>query len=259
LGLASTDVTGDVSAHEKGVVAGTDVARIAFEIMEPRIVFDARVSDGERVARGGCIAAISGSAGAVLSAERVALNFLQRLSGVATLTSQYVEAVSSTGVKILDTRKTTPLSRELERYAVRTGGGHNHRFNLSDMMLVKENHVRSLGGVDRVVTLIKANKPTMRIEVEVDSLSFLDALLGAPVDQIMLENFTPAEVQRAVGTITAYRSKHPAFQPAIEVSGGVTLQSVREYAIDGVDFISIGAITHSAPALDISLEIAPGG
>ncbi len=255
LEVADKPLAARIEARAGGVIAGLEVARTAFELLDPDAVFTAEVSDGDRVGAGKLVASISGRAGAILGAERVALNFLQRLSGVATLTAAYVAAVAQTRARVLDTRKTTPLLRKLEKYAVKTGGGENHRFSLSDMLLVKENHFRAVGGARKFLEIIGATKPPLEIEVEVDSIDFLIELLGAPVDRIMLDNFTPEEVARAVSIVAGFRQKNPAFQPAIEVSGGITLESIRDYAVKGVDYISVGALTHSVPALDLSLEV----
>lgn len=268
LGIGAGSVNAAVLAKGEGVIAGLDVARMAFDEIgsivdlgkaEPAIEFDALVNDGDRVAEGDVVVALSGPALGILAAERVALNFLQRLSGVATLTSVFVAAVEGTGVTILDTRKTTPLLRPLEKYAVKMGGGGNHRYNLSDMLLIKENHFRAIGGSDALVGLLKTRKPPLAIEVEVDSLDFLKELLGTPVDRIMLDNFTPEQVTEAVALIAQYRAGHPVFKPEIEVSGGINLKTIKMFALPGVDFISIGALTHSAPALDLSLEVGSIG
>ncbi len=255
LGVGDKPLSARIVARADGVIAGLEAARTAFELLDPDTVFDTAVSDGDRVAAGDLVVAIHGRADAILGAERVALNFLQRLSGVATLTAAYVEAVEGTDTRVLDTRKTTPLFRSLEKYAVRTGGGENHRFSLSDMLLVKENHFRAVGGAKRFVEILGKKKPPLEIEVEVDSIDFLVELLGAPVDRIMLDNFTPGDVARAVSILSDYRAQKHAFQPAVEVSGGITLESIGDYAIEGVDYISVGALTHSAPALDLSLEV----
>ncbi|UCG53814.1 MAG: carboxylating nicotinate-nucleotide diphosphorylase [Candidatus Latescibacterota bacterium] len=257
LGIGDKGIRAKLQARASGVVAGLDVARVVFEERDPKTSFNAMVSDGDRVHSGDVVAEIAGRAAGVLSAERVALNFLQHLSGVATLTAQFVECVAGTGIRILDTRKTTPLLRRLEKYAVRVGGGENHRFNLSDMLLVKENHFRAIGGSRTLIALLKKKRPPGLIEVEVDSLTFFRELLGAPVDRIMLDNFSPKEVSEAVGALNEYRGSHPEYQPALEVSGGIDLTNARNYAIKGVDYISIGALTHSAPALDLSLEVVP--
>lgn len=255
LGIGERRVTARLLGRASGVIAGLFVARMTFETADPDIDFREVVSDGAEVRDGDVIADIQGRAGGVLAAERVALNFLQRLSGVATLAAEFAAAVRGTGVTILDTRKTLPLFRSLERYAVRIGGARNHRFNLSDMLLVKENHLSVLGSVDELKELLLNERPPADIEVEIDSLGALRRLLGSPVDRVMLDNFSPGEVVSAVRIIGEYREKHPDFSAAIEVSGGVDLGNVRDYAIPGVDYISIGALTHSAPALDLSLEV----
>lgn len=255
LGIGERRVTARLLGRAFGVIAGLFVARMTFETTDPDVDFHEVVSDGAEVRDGDVVANIHGRAGGVLAAERVALNFLQRLSGVATLAAEFTTAVRGTGVTILDTRKTLPLFRSLERYAVRVGGARNHRFNLSDMLLVKENHLSVLGSVDDLKELLLNERPPVEIEVEVDSLGALRRLLGSPVDRVMLDNFSPAEVVSAVRIIKEYREKHPDFGAAIEVSGGVDLGNVRDYAIPGVDYISIGALTHSAPALDLSLEV----
>ncbi len=207
LGVGDNPLSARIVARADGVIAGLEAARTAFELLDPDTVFDTAVSDGDRVAAGDLVVAIHGRADAILGAERVALNFLQRLSGVATLTAAYVEAVAGTDTRVLDTRKTTPLFRSLEKYAVRTGGGENHRFSLSDMLLVKENHFRAVGGARRFVEILGKKKPPLEIEVEVDSIDFLVELLGAPVDRIMLDNFTPGDVARAVSILSDYRAQ----------------------------------------------------
>jgi len=255
LGIGDRRITARLLGRASGVIAGIFVARMTFETADPDVAFHESVSDGTEVHDGDLIAEIRGRAGGILAAERVALNFLQRLSGVATLTAKFAAAVRGTGIKILDTRKTLPLFRQLERYAVRVGGAQNHRFNLSDMLLVKENHLRVIGSVAAFTDLLQSKKPPAEIEVEVDSLGSLRELLGSPVDRIMLDNLTPGDVASAVRILGEYRAKHPDFRAAIEVSGGVDLGNVRDYAIAGVDYISIGTLTHSAPALDLSLEV----
>jgi nicotinate-nucleotide pyrophosphorylase (carboxylating) len=259
LGLVERSVSGRLVARGAGVVAGVDVARTAFAKMDPGVRFDPRRRDGDRVQSGDVIANIRGRAVPILSAERVALNFLQRLSGVATLTARFVEAVRGTGVKILDTRKTTPLLRPLERYAVRVGGGGNHRYNLSDMILIKENHIKAVGGRRALAELLSGKTAERMVEVEVDTVAFLRELLGHRVDRVMLDNFSPDEVRQAMEDIAVYRKKRPACVPKIEVSGEIHLDNIRAYANEGPDYISIGALTHSAPALDISLEVEADG
>ena len=255
LGIGERKIAASIVARARGVVAGIGVARIVFEEAGGGVSYEPRIGDGSKVQDGTVIAEIEGRASVILSAERTALNFLQRLSGVATLTAAFVERVKGTGVIILDTRKTTPLLRGLEKYAVRAGGGRNHRSGLGDMVLVKDNHLQVLGGAG-FRDLLARRKPPADIEVEVDSLPALRSLLGAPVQRVMLDNFSPAGVEEAVRLISDYRRGHPDFTPAVEVSGGVDLGNVRDYAVTGVDFISIGALTHSAPSLDLSLEVA---
>jgi nicotinate-nucleotide pyrophosphorylase (carboxylating) len=254
LGIGGREVAASIVARAEGIVAGIGVARIVFEEAGGGVVFDPLLADGSPVRDGTVIARIEGRASVILAAERTALNFLQRLSGVATLTAAFVERVGGTGAAILDTRKTTPLLRGLEKYAVRAGGGKNHRLGLSDMVLVKDNHLQVLGGA-RLRDVLAGSAPPVDVEVEVDSLAALRDLLGAPVQRVMLDNFSPGEVAEAVRLISDYRRDHPVFAPAVEVSGGVDLSNVRDYALPGVDFISIGALTHSAPALDLSLEV----
>ncbi len=259
LDIGATPIAAVIIAGDSGVIAGLDVARMTFTHLDPETRFDASIQDGDAVQPGDLIAELGGRAGGIMPAERVALNFLQRLSGVATLTARFVEEVRGTGVRILDTRKTTPLFRPLERHAVRVGGGVNHRFNLSDMILIKENHMRSVGGMESIRDIVSRAVSDKEIEVEVDTVDFLRILLGSPVDRIMLDNFRPSDVREAIDTINAYRADHPGFTPRIEVSGGVNIDNILEYAIDGVDDISIGALTHSAPAMNISLEVTPRG
>ena len=255
LGLGAQTLHARISARQRGVIAGLGVARWVFEEVDQATEFKAAIGDGDHVDSGDTVATVAGSGPSLLVAERVALNFLARLSGVSTLTARFVERVEGSGVRILDTRKTTPLFRELERYAVRVGGGDNHRFNLMDMILIKENHIRAAGGGKAVIRHLHEEEAPVKVEVEADSLAFVHELLGAPVDRIMLDNFSPQEVREAVASIAAFRAKHPDFAPEIEVSGGVDIDNVADYAIDGVDFISIGAITHSAPALDVTMEV----
>lgn len=254
LGVGGSHVAAEIVAGAPGVLCGMDVAEAAFMTVDGNIGVERATRDGDALEENQVIARIQGRAGGILSAERVALNYLQRLSGVATLTSKYVKRVSGTGVRILDTRKTTPMLRELEKYAVRTGGGGNHRFSLQDMILVKENHIRSIGGVEALLERVHNAKRSVPVEVEVDSLEFLNAILGAPIDRVMLDNFRPPQVKEAVRSIEAFRRSHPGFRLEVEVSGGIDLRNISSFAIEGVDFISIGALTHSAPGLDMSME-----
>jgi nicotinate-nucleotide pyrophosphorylase (carboxylating) len=221
--------------------------------LDAEVAFDALVTDAERVEAGTELAEVEGPLASILSAERVALNFLQRLSGIATLTDEYVHAIAGTRAKILDTRKTTPGLRALERYAVRCGGGQNHRFGLNSGVLIKDNHIAAARGHgsddigDVVVRARGAVGHTMRIEIEVTTPDAAkDALLGG-ADVILLDNMSIEDIRRSVEII--------AGRAIIEVSGGVTLDNVREIADAGADFISVGRLTHSAPALDISLDV----
>jgi nicotinate-nucleotide pyrophosphorylase (carboxylating) len=257
LGIGARAVAAEVVARSEGVIAGIDVARLVFEEADRTLRFEARARDGARVGPGDVVVRVSGDASGILAAERTALNFLQRLSGVATLTARFVERLRGTGVVVLDTRKTTPLLRRLEKYAVRVGGGENHRFSLSDMVLVKENHIRAAGGIVALKTLLERSglPADVEVEVEVDSIAMLREIVGARIDRVMLDNFSPAEVTEAVAMIAEHRRLHPDFSPSVEVSGGIHLDNVRDYAVPGVHYISIGALTHSPPALDLSLEV----
>ncbi len=239
-------------ARQAGVIAGLPVARAAFHAMDARVVFTAKVADSARVNDGAELAHIAGSTRALLSAERVALNFLGRLSGIATLTAQYVAAVAGTQARIACTRKTTPGLRALEKYAVRAGGGVNHRFGLFDGVLIKDNHVAAAGGIGPAVGRARSAAGHMvRIEVEVDTLAQLDEALALGVDAILLDNMSLDTLREAVAR-TGGRA-------LLEASGGVSLETVGAIAATGVDLISAGALTHSARCLDVALDIAPGG
>jgi nicotinate-nucleotide pyrophosphorylase (carboxylating) len=229
---------------ERGVVSGLEVARAVFAELDPNVRFDPITADGEPTE--GEIARLEGRARALLGGERLALNLLGRLSGIDTLTRRYVEAVAGTGVEILDTRKTTPGLRTLEKYAVRCGGGRNHRLALDDGILIKDNHLRVAGSIGAAVELAQATGA--EVEVECDTLEQVEEALAAGADVILLDNMMPALLTRAVA-LTGGRAK-------LEASGGVTLESVRAIAETGVDFVSIGALTHSARALDVSMEVA---
>ncbi|HET9935075.1 MAG TPA: carboxylating nicotinate-nucleotide diphosphorylase [Methyloceanibacter sp.] len=236
-----------IVAREAGVVAGLDLAEAAFKALDPDIRFTRIVADGGGVAAGGKIATVSGKTRAILSAERTALNFLGRLSGIATLTASYVKAVEGTGARIACTRKTTPGLRALEKYAVRAGGGVNHRFGLYDAVLVKDNHIAAAGGIAGALARLKSRAGhSVRIEVEVDTLDQLAEALKFPIDAVLLDNMDAATLREAVKLVTG--------RVVIEASGGVTLENVREIASTGVDVISAGALTHSPRNLDSSLE-----
>jgi nicotinate-nucleotide pyrophosphorylase (carboxylating) len=233
-------------AKEDMVLAGLFVAERVFQRLNAEIRFTPRKAEGESVTKGDLIATIEGDAADLLMGERVALNLLQRLSGIATLTSRFVEAVRGTGARIVDTRKTTPGLRELEKYAVRKGGGINHRTGLYDGVLIKENHIAAAGGIAEAVSRARAYIPhTLKIEIETETLAQVDQALAAGADIIMLDNMCLADMRTAVETV--------AGRALLEASGGVNLDTVRAIAETGVDIISVGALTHSARAMDISM------
>lgn len=237
-----------IFAQEEGVLAGSEVARIVFEAVDPAVEFTVRMRDGERFERGAVVATVMGSSRTCLAGERTALNFLQRLSGIATLTRRFVEAVAGTQAVILDTRKTTPGMRILEKYAVRVGGGANHRQGLFDMILIKDNHIQLIGSVTQAVQLALAKRGRrMLVEVEVKTINELREALALGVDRIMLDNMNVRQIAEAV-QITAGRVK-------LEASGGIALDNVAQVAGTGVDYISVGELTHSAPALNLNMKI----
>lgn len=243
---------GSLIAKEPGVLAGLPLALIAFRAFDPSSRFDIRVNEGQPFQPGDVLATVQASVRAILQGERVALNFVQRLSGIATMARQFVDAVEGTGAVILDSRKTTPGLRLLEKYAVRCGGATNHRADLASMAMIKDNHREALAREGRSlaegVRAIRQRSPGVPIEVEIDSLDELDAALEASPEWILLDNMPPAQMREAVNR-TAGRAK-------LEASGGITLVTVRATAESGVDAISVGALTHSAPALDIGLDLA---
>lgn len=246
-----TRASARVIAKAHGVLAGIEVAREVFRQVDPMLEIDVRVSDGGGVAPGEEVLRLRGSAWSILSGERVALNFLQRLSGVASLTRQYVDRVEGTGVRILDTRKTTPGLRRLEKAAVRAGGGTNHRAGLYDMVLVKENHIAAAGGITAAVEAVRRqNAEGLSIEVETTNFDEVQEALAAGVDIILLDNMGSELLRRAVELVRASGQ-----EVRTEASGGIDLDTVRGVAETGVDLISVGALTHSAPALDLSLLI----
>jgi nicotinate-nucleotide pyrophosphorylase (carboxylating) len=245
--------TGRVVAKGPMLLAGLEPAVEVFRLLDPKLVAEIRKGDGSALVTGDEPAILRGKARALLTAERVALNLLQRLSGVATLTRQFVDAVEGTGAEILDTRKTTPGLRILEKYAVKVGGGRNHRLNLSEAILIKENHIRMAGGIRQAISFArKARAHRQILEVEVTTLDELQTALEESPDAILLDNMSPTMLRRAVDLARARQSKI-----LLEASGGITLSNVRQYAEAGVDWISVGALTHSAPAADLSLEIEP--
>jgi nicotinate-nucleotide pyrophosphorylase (carboxylating) len=239
-------------AKSAGVVAGIEVVHLVFARVDPPLKFRALLHDGDKLQRGTEIAAVEGKVGSILRGERVALNFLQRLSGIATETSRYVEAVRGTKARIVDTRKTTPGLRFLEKYAVRAGGGQNHRVHLGDGILIKDNHLAALRarGLDlkAVIDLAKKNAPhTLKIEIEVTTVEEAGEAVEAGADIVMLDNMSVEEMRRAVKSVGG--------RVLVEASGGITLDNVRSVAETGVDLISVGALTHSVKAMDISLEL----
>ena len=244
--------SGSIVAKEAGVVCGLPVARIVFERVDGRLLFEPDVQEGARVAPGDLLARVRGPVRAILTAERTALNFLQHLSGIATATAAAVAALEGTGVRLLDTRKTVPGLRLLAKYAVRTGGGGNHRLGLYDMVMIKENHAAAAGGVAAAIRLARQACPSHVLEVEVTDLKEVVQALAEGPDRILLDNFAPERIREAAALVRAREDP-----PEIEVSGGVTFDTLRSVAVPGVDFVSMGAITHSAPALDLSLELDP--
>jgi nicotinate-nucleotide pyrophosphorylase (carboxylating) len=237
-----------IEAREDFVVAGLDAAQLTFEILDDEMRWDALASEGERVGTGEVIVRIEGSLRAILTAERTALNLLARLSAVATLTRSFVDAVEGTPARIVDTRKTTPGLRVLEKAAVRAGGGGNHRFGLDDGILVKDNHIRAAGGVAPAVERARNAAPHgLVVEVEVTDLRELDDALSAGAQAVLLDNMDPSTVKEAVARAGG--------KVILEASGGMNLGNVRDFAATGVDLISIGALTHSAGSVDVSLEM----
>jgi nicotinate-nucleotide pyrophosphorylase (carboxylating) len=245
---------GRFMAKEKMVVAGLEAAEEVFNLLDQQQQIEAFVADGEEAEAGKVIARTSGFADVLLAGERVALNLLQRLSGIATLTRTYVHAIEDTGAQIIDTRKTTPGLRMLEKYAVLLGGGRNHRLGLDDGVLIKDNHIALAGGVGAAVAMARERVGHLhKIEVEVSNEAGLREAIKNGADIILLDNLTPEETKRMVDL-----SRSLAPQVTLESSGGITLENVRAYAEAGVDLISIGALTHSARAMDISFKIQPG-
>lgn len=253
-GDVTTEATVDPSLRVRGiilakcdcVIAGLDVAAEAFRQLDPGAVFAQNVRDGDRCASGTVVAEVRGAAASMLTAERTALNFLQRLSGIASITRRYVDAAAG-GIIVLDTRKTTPTLRVLEKYAVRAGGGTNHRSGLDDGILIKDNHIRLGGGVGEVMRKMKAAHQEMPIEIEAQSLEQVDEAIAAGADIVLIDNLPLQDVREAVRRI-AGRAK-------VEISGGVTLDRMPELALTGADYVSVGALTHSAPAADLSFEL----
>ncbi|HEY6655689.1 MAG TPA: carboxylating nicotinate-nucleotide diphosphorylase [Methyloceanibacter sp.] len=237
----------EIVARKEGVIAGLDLAAASFKALDPDSKFVADVADGARVAAGARLGRIQGKARALLSAERVALNFLGHLSGIATLTAAYVAAIEGTKARIACTRKTTPGLRAFEKYAVRAGGGFNHRFGLYDAVLIKDNHIAAAGGLAQALAKLRARTGHLvKVEVEVDTLDQLDEALHFPIDAVLLDNMDAATLKKAVALVNG--------RVLTEASGGVSLETVRKIAETGVDLISVGALTHSAGRLDLALE-----
>ncbi len=243
---------GSLVAKEEGVISGLFLAEEVFKRVDVSLEFSALVREGGKVKGGKKIAQVKGQARAILKGERTALNFLGRLCGISTLTAKFVEAIAGTQARILDTRKTTPGWRRLEKYAVRKGGGLNHRFGLYDMVLVKDNHIDLLGGISQAIrgSLDNPLWKGKEVEVEIRNLRELKEVLSLGVERVMLDNFSLSQIREAMEIVLKLKGRD---RPRVEVSGGVNLKNVREIAQTGVDYISVGALTHSARALDISL------
>jgi nicotinate-nucleotide pyrophosphorylase (carboxylating) len=258
-----------IVAKATGIISGIDIAGLTFREVDATIKFKPVARDGQEVPAGAALATLTGSAASIMTAERTALNFLMRLSGVATLTRKYVDAIAGTGATILDTRKTTPGLRILEKYAVLCGGGQNHRLALWDMYLVKDNHIRAARGLTNAIDRIQRTRRDLLLEVEVESLDQLREALRPEVDRILVDNQPPDTVRRCVEEVDRWYALNPPDHPRVregarrwpevEVSGGLQLTTVRAFAETGVDYLSVGALTHSAPALDLSLEIEEVG
>ncbi|HOJ20873.1 MAG TPA: carboxylating nicotinate-nucleotide diphosphorylase [Armatimonadota bacterium] len=245
---ASLRARAEIVAKQEGVIAGLEVAALAFALLDPELRFDALAEDGDSVTPGQRVVSIEGRARAILMGERVALNFLQRLSGIATLTRRFVDLVAGTGATIVDTRKTTPGLRLLEKYAVRAGGGQNHRYALDDAILIKDNHIAAAGGITEAVRRARARGGhTVVIEVETQSREQVEEALAAGAGIIMFDNMTPDQMRDCVALVGG--------RALTEASGGINEATARAVAETGVDLISVGALTHSAPALDLSLKI----
>jgi nicotinate-nucleotide pyrophosphorylase (carboxylating) len=245
---AGAHFTAEMNARQAITVAGLEIAAAFFRALDENMRIEQPVKDGDRVDRGTTLMRLAGNARAMLTAERSALNTLQHLSGIATLTSRYVDAIAGTGAVVIDTRKTIPGLRVLEKYAVRTGGAQNHRIRLDDGVLIKDNHVAVCGGVAEAVRLAKAAKTGLQVQVEVDRIDQIEPALAAGADRLLLDNMDPAKLREAVRLVGG--------RVPLEASGGVTLETIRFLAETGVNYISVGRITQSAPAVDIGLDYA---
>ncbi|MEC0212971.1 carboxylating nicotinate-nucleotide diphosphorylase [Paenibacillus ehimensis] len=248
---ADSQAKGIIHVKDEGIIAGIPVAEAVFALVDPQLRFEAKVNDGAAARYGTVIAEVFGSTRSILLGERLALNLLQRMSGIATRTRQFVDRLKGLPVRLVDTRKTTPGHRMLEKYAVRVGGGHNHRFGLYDAVMIKDNHIKGAGGIRQAITAARAQIPhTMKIEVEVETFEQLEEALAAGPDIVMLDNMSPEQMSQAV-----QRMKNQAPHIMVEASGSVTLDSVHSIALSGVDVISVGRLTYSVQALDISLDL----
>lgn len=251
----SRRAVGRVIAKESGVLSGVEAVRSVIHQVDAAVTLEVHHDDGSRVSAGTEVLTLRGSARSLLSLERVALNFLQRLSGIATLTSRYVAALEGTSVRVIDTRKTTPGMRALEKAAVRHGGGANHRFGLYDAMMIKDNHIIAAGGITEAVRRARGSRPDLYVVVEARSLEEVEEVARLGVEQILLDNMDPEMIRSSVDVIRRVELEQTLSQTWIEVSGGVVLETIRSKALPGVDLISVGALTHSARALDLSLEL----
>ena len=247
LDLGHKNVNAFIIAKEDGILCGIDIAKEVFRMIDPEIHLVAYKKDGDKVVKGDDVLKISGMSKSILKAERVALNFMQRLSGISTMTGKYVDEIKETEAKLLDTRKTTPLLRYFEKYAVRTGGGYNHRFGLYDMVMIKENHIRSVGTITDSIRTIKNKNSTYKIEVEVTNLDELEESVLAGADRILLDNMSLEDMSQAV--------EQYGKRVELEASGNITLETIKDVAETGVHFISSGALTHSYKSLDLSLLV----
>ena len=242
---------GIIHVKEDGILAGIPVAEAVFRVVDPTLSFRAVRQDGERIVKGTVLAEVHGSIRSILLGERLALNLMQRLSGIATRTREYVDVLDGLPTRLVDTRKTTPGHRTLEKYAVRVGGGHNHRFGLYDAVMIKDNHIKGAGGITQAVAAARSQIPhTMKIEVEVEGFAQLEEAMAADADIIMLDNMKPADMSQAVGILKANKP-----HILVEASGNVNLSTIRGIAETGVDVISVGRLTYSVQALDISLDL----
>ena len=250
---ADAHLAAEFRAREAGVIAGMDAARLALRLLDADVTLQIERGDGATVAPNDCVATIGGAARSILMAERTMLNFMGHLSGIATLTRRYVEAVSGTRARITCTRKTTPGWRKLEKYAVRCGGGQNHRMSLSDAALVKDNHIAAAGGVAAAFQAVRQHAPDITVEIEVDTLDQLREALGAGADLVLLDNMEPSVLREAV-SIAQEHTARTGKKVLLEASGGLTLATAGAVGATGVDFISVGGLTHSSPILDIGLD-----